>query len=251
MFSGVAEQTLFAFLLITVRLAPMGMLMPVFSERSVPRRIRVAFALTFALMLAPVLTNLPSIPSNPYNLFGLAVMEIMIGSLLALTTRMLMTSTHVAGTIIAFQTGLAAAQTFDPAQGGQSAIISTFMTIVATTLIVAMDLHHIMIRAMVHSYQMFPVGEPIMITDFTRVIIYYVSASFQLGAQLSAPFLVYGVIYNTGLGLIARMVPKIQVFFVGMPINIYLGFILFMTLLPSMMLLFVDQYRDLLESFLG
>ena len=251
MLSDLLESELFAFLLVLVRMIPVFLLMPIFSEKSIPRNVRASFALALSILMSQTAPGIPDMPAQPFMLAGLALREVLVGTLLALTMRMIMTATHLAGTVIAFQTGLAAAQSFDPSQGGQSAILSTFMTVVTVTLFVVMDIHHLMLMAIGNSYTMFPVNEAIPIEDFSRVIIYYVSASFLIGIQMSAPFLVYGVVYNVGLGLIARLAPRIQVFFVGMPLNILLGFILFMILFPSMMLLFIDQYRDLLGRFLG
>lgn len=251
MLANVLEEELWAFLLVMMRLVPVFLVMPIFSERSVPTQVRASFALALSIIMSATLDTLPAMPGEPLHLIGLALKEILVGTLLALTMRIVISATHVAGTVIAFQTGLAAAQTIDPAQGGQSTIISTFMTLTATTLIVIMDIHHIMLLAVANSYSMFPVGDALPIEDFTRVVIHYTSYSFLLGTQLAAPFLVYGVVFNVGLGLVNRLVPRVQVFFVSMPLNIMFGFTLFMLLLPSMMILFIDQYRDLLERFIG
>lgn len=252
MLGEVLPAEAFGFLLVAMRLIALTLVMPVLGDQSVPGRIRagMGFVLT-AVVYASVRSDLPPMPDSPIVVVALLVREFAIGAIMALATRILLTATHTAGTIIAFQTGLAAAQSFDPAQGSQSALVASFLTLVAITLIVVTDLHHIMILGMAHSYVKFPVGLGIPYTDFATVITQYVSGAFLLGAHLAAPFIAYAVIYNLGLGLVARLIPGFQVFFIGMPINLFMGFALMMILLGSIMQLFMERFEEHMVSFLG
>ncbi|MFC3050899.1 flagellar biosynthetic protein FliR [Kordiimonas pumila] len=252
MLGDVLPAEAFAFLLITVRMAALVMVVPVFSESSIPQRMRVAFAMALSLVIYPVVSKvLPPMPANVLVLAGLFIKELTIGLILGLTIRLLMSAIHVAGTIIAFQTGLAAAQTFDPSQGSQSVLVASFFNLLAIVLILVTNLHHMMLTGMVFSYQKFPVGEAIPVADFATITTQYVSSSFALGFQMAAPFIVYGMIYNLGLGLVARMVPGFQVFFIGMPINLFMGFALIMVLMGSIMKYFLQNFQSLLEAMIG
>jgi flagellar biosynthetic protein FliR len=113
------------------------------------------------------------------------------------------------------------------------------------------DMHHMIILGMVNSYKVFPISESIPFADFAGVAVHYVSKSFELGIKLASPFIVYALVYNLGLGLIARMMPQFQVFFIGMPINIFLGFALFMIIVPTMMQYFLQHFRDYFLQLLG
>ena len=228
------------------------MVVPIFGESSISPRIRVGFALMITMVIYPTLsTSLPPMPGSPIALAALFMKELTIGLLLGLTMRILMSSIHTAGSIIAFQTGLAAAQAFDPAQGAQSVIVAAFFNLIATVLILATNTHHLMLRGMVYSYDKFPVDGSLVVDDFASVAVTMVSSSFLLGFQMAAPFIVYAMIYNLSLGLIARMVQGFQVFFVGMPINLYMGFALTMTLLGSIMNLFLSRFREHLMAIIG
>jgi flagellar biosynthetic protein FliR len=245
-------QEVFGVILVMTRFAPLVMVMPVLGEQSVPRRVRVSFAFLLSIVIyGAVRDQLVALPSSVFDLLTLVVREIMVGLIIGLMARVLMASTHVAGTVIAFQTGLASAQQFDPNQGGQSAIVASFMTVTAITLIVVTDLHHLMILGLVNSYNRFPIDGVIQFADFAGVAIYYVVKAFELGIQLSAPFILYALVYNLGLGLIARLVPQFQVFFVGMPANVFMGFLLLMLLIGSMMRLFQERLEQYLLQFLG
>jgi len=252
MLGNLLPAEIFGIVLVMTRMTALVMLMPGLGDTSIPAQVRVAFAFMFSVVVYPVVQPLlPAMPASFIGLVGLMLHESFLGILIALIVRIMMAATHVAGTIIAYQTGLAAAQSFDPTQGTQSAIIGTFMTLISVTLIMVTNTHHLMIMGMVNSYNRFPIGDSIAIADFARVIIHYVALSFQVGMQLSAPFLVYGLVFNVGLGLIARMMPQFQVFFIAMPLNIFLGFALFALILSSMMHFFMEHLQSLLLDFMG
>jgi flagellar biosynthetic protein FliR len=128
-------------------------------------------------------------------------------------------------------------------QGAQSALMATFMTLLGVTLIFAMNLHHLMIGAMLDSYGFFPVGEVIQMNDFADMMARNVSGAFLLGVQIASPFMVYGLIFNIGLGILARLMPQLQVFFVAMPLNIAMGMVI-MTLVVSAAMAWFMQYME-------
>ncbi len=252
MLGEVLPAEAFTFLLIMVRMTPLVMLMPVLGDKSIPARIRGGLAMALSFILFAIHGDkIPPMPPQVFDMFTLMVQELLVGSMLALTARILVSATHTAGTVIAFQTGLAAAQSFDPAQGSQSVIVASFASLTAITLIVVTDMHHIMIEGFAHSYIKFPVGEVLPYEDFATLITQFVSDSFALGFQLAAPFIVYAMIFNISLGLMARMVQGFQVFFIGMPMNLFMGFLLMSLLIGSMMRLFLDRFETHLLSFLG
>ena len=228
------------------------MVVPIFGERSIAQRIRIGFAMMVALVIYPTLSgSMPPMPVSPIALAALFFKEMSIGLLLGLTMRILMSAMHTAGSVIAFQTGLSAAQAFDPSQGTQSVVVAAFLNLIATVMILATNLHHLMLRGMVYSYDKFPITDTLVVADFASVAVEFVSSSFLLGFQIASPFIVYAMIYNLSLGLVARMVQGFQVFFVGMPINLFMGFFLTMTLLGSIMNLFLGRFREHLLAVIG
>lgn len=252
MLGDILANEAFGFILVSIRLSALVMLVPILGDRSIPSRVRVALSLSISFIVYSVIRNdLPSMPPDLFTLITLFLREFLIGMTLALMMRFLMSAMHTAGTVISFQTGLAAARAFDPAQGQQSAVVAAFMNLIAITLILVTDLHHLMIRGMTHSFAKFPIGEELMWADFATTATLLLSSSFALGFQIASPFMVYGLIYNLGLGLLARMVPGFQVFFIGMPINILMGFVLFSLLLGSIMSMFLSRFEELLMSIIG
>jgi flagellar biosynthetic protein FliR len=164
--------------------------------------------------------------------------------------RIIMSGLHVAGYLIATQTGLAYAQTLDPTQGEQGAVVGNFLSLLGTLMVFLTNLHHLAIGAIAGSYRMMPPGERLPFDDMAQLTINLVSGSFALGFQLAAPFLVFGFAVYAGLGLLARLMPQLQIFFVAVPINIVCGFLIFLAMLGAMMTIFLNFYATQMAIFL-
>lgn len=241
----------FAFLLVFSRLGAMVMLLPALGETAIPQRVRLIMALSVSFLIyTSVRSILPPMPASPIMLMMLILFEILVGILIGSAIKLLMSALHTAGTIIAMQTGLAMAQAFDPAQGAQSALMATFLTLMAVVLIFVTNMHHMMIAAMYDSYILFPVGADLQMNDFAELVVDTVANSFLLGVQIASPFIVYGLIFNIGLGILARLMPQLQVFFIAMPLNIAAGFMILGIVLAASMNWFLQNMESALGAFL-
>jgi len=114
-------------------------------------------------------------------------------------------------------------------------------------LIFATDLHHLVIAGLNDSYQLFQPGELPVTGDMAQLVTRTIATAFKIGIQLSAPFMVFGLLFNLGLGVLSRLMPQMQVFFIGMPLSITLGLLLLLLVIGAMMGLFVGY----IESVLG
>ena len=150
----------------------------------------------------------------------------MIGAVLGLTARLAISALQVAGSVVAQQLGLASSPRSIPTQNQQGLLVGNFLTVLGVTLIFATDLHHLVIAAMNDSYTIFQPGEMPIVGDVAQHITRVIATSFRIGIQLSAPFLVFGLLFNLGLGVLSRLMPQMQVFFIGLPLSILLGFLL-------------------------
>jgi flagellar biosynthetic protein FliR len=171
------------------------------------------------------------------------------GILAGLMSRIIMSALSVAGAVIAAQTGLSYAQSIDPSMGEQAAIVGNFLSMLGAVLIFATDLHHLAIAAIQGSYTLIPPGAALPTGDMAEMALRLVSGAFGLGLQLAAPFVVFAFAVNAATGLLARMMPQLQVFFVAMPINVLAGFMLMMLLLGSMMTVFLNFYATQMANF--
>ena len=240
----IAEQA-FGFLLIFTRIGTMLIIMPALGATSIPARVRLVLALIISLMIFNFLKNeIPAMPTHPMELGVMIVMEFIKGFLIGMIARMIVLSLHVTGTIVGFQSGMAAAQMFDPNQGAQGAVISAFLSILAVVIIFLADLHHLLIRSMVSSYSLFPITSPIIWGDFAEVGVTMVSQSFLLGVQLSTPFIVYALVFYISLGLVARLMPQLPVFFIAMPLNVFTAILILGLVISSMMMMFAGYFEN-------
>lgn len=246
-------ETAFFFVLIFSRVGSILMLMPALGEMTIPARMRLAFALLFSLVLYPLVSpSLPPVPDDVLQILVVLLHEIAIGLILGAITRLLTLAASVAGAVIAFQAGLSGAQGADPINGGaQGALVGAFLAMLGTTLIFATDLHHVALMAIRDSYQVFSPREPLMFGDATQMAIQSAASAFVIGVQMSAPFIVLGLVFYLGMGLLGRMMPQLQVFFVIMPATIWVGLILLALLLMMMMGWYLTHYEGELAVFRG
>lgn len=242
------------YLLVFARTGTMIMLLPALGEGGIPSRVRLVLALAITVAMAPTVQhNYPVAslaPNSVMQLSLLVMQEATCGLLIGGMSRIIMGSLQTAGFLIATQTGLAYAQTVDPTQHEQGAVIGNMFSLLGAVLIFSTDMHHLAIGAISGSYKMLPPGAALPTADMAELTIRLVSASFVLGFQLAAPFIVFGFALYAGLGILARLMPQLQVFFVAMPINILFGFVLLALLLGSMMTLFLTFYADQMGQFL-
>jgi flagellar biosynthesis protein FliR len=231
------------FLLVFARIGTMIMLMPALGEVNIPTRIRLGIALSLTLILLPLhraayQVNLETLAPLPV----LLVHEILVGLILGATARVTISALTVAGSVIAQQLGLGFVTAVDPTQGQQGIVVGNLLTILGITLVFATDLHHLGGAAITESYTIFKPGELIPSGDVASLATKTFALAFKVGVQLSAPFLVFGLVFNLGLGVLARLMPQMQVYFVGAPLSILLGFLILVVVIATMMGAFLDYF---------
>ena len=222
---------------------------PAFGDFSLSPRIRLAAALAVTAAFVPVAA--PYYPEwAGSNMAGILAIEVLVGGFLGITARIMMSALNVAGQIIAFQMGLSLAQIFDPTQELQGAIVGGFLAILGTTMIFATDLHHLLLAALRDSYDLMRPGVLPVMGDLAETMIATLSAAFSLGARLSAPFILFGLVFYVGAGVLNRLMPQAQVFFMLLPANLAFGLLLLMLTTGLMMTLFLERFESFLVQFL-
>ena len=238
-----------AFMLVFARIGAMVMLLPGFGEANIPVRVRLAIALALTLIILPMHRNAYNVSmTSMAPLLVLMVHEIIIGVVLGATARVTLSALSVAGSDIAQQLGLGFVTTVDPTQGQQGALLSNFLTLLGLTLLFATDMHHLMIAALSESYKVFAPGELMSSGDVAALATRAFATAFKIGIQLSAPFIVFGLVFNLGLGVLARLMPQMQVYFVGVPLSILAGFLILAAILGTMMGTYLEYFGGVLHE---
>jgi flagellar biosynthetic protein FliR len=238
--------------LVFARIASMVMLMPGVGEQSVPPRIRLSFALLMSMVLSPLTAANVIVPAAMGDVGAQVIREILIGLTIGMMLRLFLSALAVAGEVVSIQTTLGFAQTTNPMLGQPNATLSTFLSLIGVVLVMTTDLHHMFIGAMVNSYNLFPLDKASMpIGDAATLAVRTVAGSFALGIQLSAPVIVFSLVFNMAAGLVGRVMPQFQIYFVSSPLAVIFGLSLFALSLGVVGMVWVNSYREMLSVFAG
>ena len=252
MLAAFLQGELFGYFLVFARLGAAIMLLPGFGEAFVSPRIRLLLALAITFAVMPIVGDrLPPLPANVFELLVVLLGEILIGLFLGALARIMFGVLQTAGSLIANFTSLGAAQALDPTTAATTPVPSNFLTILALVLIFSTNLHHVMLGALVDSYVTFPAGSAPPLNDFAEAASRLVAQGFGLALQLAAPLMVVTTVMQVGLGLLARLMPQMQVFFVGLPLQILLGIALFAVTLAAAMQWYLDRFAEPFALFGG
>ena len=243
---------LFAWMLVFTRVGSAFMVMPVFGDQFVPTQVRLLLALVISVILTPALKD--TLPGEPSSVLALALLlggEIMVGVFIGSLPRLMFGALEVTGMIISMQSGLSNATVFNPSLATQGTLPGSLMSWLALLLILVTNLHHLLILAVVHSYDLFRPGAAPPVDDFARMVTHLVSESFMIGVEMGAPFLVTGILFALALGIMARLAPQMQVFFVFMSAQIAYGLFLFAITIAAMMTFWLRHFESNLVDFLN
>jgi len=251
MLQDIVSGNVYAFMLIFTRLGAAMMSLPGVGESSVPARARLSIALLVAGLATPILAPaLPPLPAQPMHLAFLVITELGFGLALGLLTRLVMFTLQMAGTVIAMQAGLSAATFFDPTQGSQSVLVSSWLVFFGIALVFATDLHLLGLQAAYDSYTLFPPMQAPAFGDFANVATRMVDGGFALGLKLSAPFIVYGIIFNVALGLLNRLMPSLQIFFIMQSPQIAFSLVVLGLSMAAIGVSFTTRFEEQMSQFL-
>ncbi len=222
---------IFKFMILFARIGAIFSLLPGFSESYVPTRGRLLIAILICFIAYPLL-ELPQYSNNFGFLLNCLVIEIFIGIMFGLMVKINFLALHTLGAIISMQSGLSSAVFFSPNEKqNQSSVFSNFFIIAVVSMIFSTGTHHTFIKAIISSYNSFPINQIPNMGDSANFISHIVNDSFILAFKMSSPFIVVSLAILTGSGLLSRLIPNFQVFFVITPAQILIIFsILFITI---------------------
>jgi flagellar biosynthetic protein FliR len=225
MLQDITIEFIFHFMLVFARLGTAFSNFPVLGSPYLFSRGKLSLALAVTFIMLPNLTiYLPKFSDNFSLNVGYIAIEILIGIIISIAARIYFESLHFVGQIISLQSGLGSASFFDPQQKSQVTLFSNFMLLIVSVFILASDTHYFFIQAVADSYSKFPLGELVNSGDLSNFVSYVVNDSFILSFKIASPFIVVSLAILTGTGLLARIMPNLQVFFVITPVQILIMF---------------------------
>lgn len=221
---GLDIHTIYAYLLLLVRVACILLLAPVLGGRSLPWMVRIHLVLVVSLVLLPGVDVSEAAPfSGLMAMTGDVARELMVGMTLGSLSMLLFASVEMAGTLVGYQMGFAIVNVLDPQSETQVAVLAQFKYLLAAALFLALDGHHLVVEALQRSLELVPLGGAHASRTLALALSQKAGAMFVTGLQLGAPAVISLLAVTVALGLVARAVPQMNVFIVGMPLQIVVG----------------------------
>lgn len=247
---GFILQYLPNFLLIFCRITAFFVVAPVFSAKNVPNQFKIG--LSFFITLIVFSTIDPS--SMTFDgVYLVAIMkEIVIGLLIGFVAYLFFTVVQISGSFIDMQMGFSMANIIDPMTGTQSPILGNLKFMLAVLLFISMNGDHYFIHAIVDSYKWVPLSNEAFAHIYNGQVSEFLLQSFAtvflLAFQMAAPMIAALFLIDVGLGILARTAPQFNIFVIGMPLKVLVGFILLTLLFPSFLNLFSDLFTMMFNA---
>ncbi len=240
------------FLLIMARIGGIFLIGPVFSNRVIPRQVKALMTVILSMVLFTGLQLKPPVVPAQVGPFALYLGgEVIIGLIIGFVAQLTFAAIQFAGQAIDMQVGFGIVNVIDPVYGTQAPLIGSFQNVLALLLFLATNSHHYMIAALYQSYEKIPVFGLAGGKEASQLMIDLFGSMLVTGLKLAIP--VVGAIFvaDVALGLIARTMPQMQVWFVGIPAKIFVGLVLLTMILPiylaAVQFLFDSNYQDILR----
>lgn len=243
---GFSTMDLYRILLTMFRTGALLMIVPVFGHISIPRLLRVWMIIILALMIFPSATiSEIQMPTTTFQLTIVILIELAIGFAMGFAVIILFSAVQFAGHIIGLQMGLAVASILDPMGAGQISIVGEFYYLLSLLVFLLIDGHHYVIEALVHSFELIPIGSGVFGTGLGEYILALTGNLFIIAVKLAAPVIITLYIVNIVMGIVARTVPQMNVFIVGFPLAIGVGLIMIRFSFPFFKTVLITAFKGL------
>lgn len=229
-----------------LRLSGFLLIAPLFGATLVPGRIKLVFALVMTLILAPLVPRAP--PIEPLSAVALltAVQQLLVGIAIGFVVQIVFDALLLAGQVIANTMGLGFATMVDPSRGASTVVVGQFFLIFGMLLFLAVNGHTVLLGVLADSFRWLPPGPQDLGASAFATIAAWGGKMFSAGAVIALPAVVGLLLVNLALGVVSRAAPQLNLFAVGFPASMLLGFVMLMLSLPSLQGGFE---RLLLEAF--
>lgn len=236
------------------RIAALIMTAPIFGARTVPRRLRAGFSVLVAFAMLPVLPAPPAVDVFSPASVLIIVQQLLIGVMMGFALQVVMTAVTTGGQMIAMQMGLGFAAMVDPQNGAQTPVLSQFYVVMVVLIFLALNGHLVMFEVLYDSFISMPIGTATMPLDSLWMLIRWSGQIFAGAVGMAIPAIASLLIVNFAFGIMTRAAPQLNIFAIGFPITMILGFGVIVATLPSVLPhssgMFNDAYH-LMRDMIG
>lgn len=246
----VSTPQLLALFFIFIRITSFFAITKVFFPNGTPKTMKMFFALIFSATLVGGVDNkvIEAITSN-YILITYIISEITTGLILGLITNVAFEIVIMAGSLIDVHVGLSMINVLDPNSNSNTSITGNLLHFIAMIVFFTINGHHMLIKSLVESFILVPIGQTIVSGDSMMILIEVISKYFLIGLKIAIPIVLIMIITDLCMGLISRAVPQINVMVLGMPVKILVGLIAITIALPILIKIFINGVSYLPEIY--
>lgn len=242
-----------AYLLPLFRVAAMVAASPVFGTRTVPMKVKVISSFAITSVLVPML---PAPEIDVFNPLSILVIgqQILIGLIIGFTVQLVFSAVITGGQIVAMQMGLGFSLMVDPQNGSQSPVLSQFYIVMVMLIYLAINGHLVLLEVLAESFKTMPISTQGLVADDFMQVVRWGTNIFAGGLAIALPAIASLLVVNIAFGVMTRSAPQLNIFAIGFPITMLLGFALVMVTLPNIapksISLFSEVYH-LIQTILG
>lgn len=244
--------SLSGFLLVLVRITSFFVTMPIFSYRTIPATHRIGLSFFLAWIMYYTI-EIPNIAFDETFIL-LVLKEALVGLMIGFVAYMILSAIQIAGGFIDFQMGFAIANVIDPQTGVQNPLMGQYLYTLSLLFLLATNGHHLLLDGIFYSYKFIPIDQVFIHfgnQDILDFVIKSFNQSFIIAFQMAIPVVGSLFIVDIGLGILARTVPQLNIFVVGIPIKIAVSFIILLIVMGVMMTVVGQLFEYILVTMRG
>jgi flagellar biosynthetic protein FliR len=217
---------------------------PVFGARTMPRRVRAGLSVLVTLAMLPVLPAPPAVDVFSATALLIIAQQILIGVMMGFILQVVMSAVITGGQLIAMQMGLGFAAMVDPQNGAQTPVLSQFYVVMVVLIFLTLNGHLVMFEVLRDSFISMPIGKAVMPLDGLWMLIHWSGQIFAGAVGMAIPAIASLLIVNFAFGIMTRAAPQMNIFAIGFPITLLLGFGVIMATLPSVLPHSTNMFND-------
>lgn len=247
----IALEQIVYFLCILVRITGFIYVAPYFSYKSVPQKVKIGISIALAFILFQTIPYEPLTYVGVIGFASLVIKEVIVGLIMGLFANICTQILSFAGSLIDTEMGFSMVQDFDPITNTQVTITSNLYQYAVLLMMLVMNLHHYILKALVDSYQVIPVGKAVIHVNIYQAMLNFITKYFIIGFRIVLPMFAAMLIVNTILAILAKVAPQMNMFVIGLQLKVLVGLLvlLFMvTMIPTVTDFIFTEMMDMLKT---
>ena len=222
-----SPEQLYSFLFVLLRVSVILLLLPILGSVTLPTVWKAGFALLLTLLIYQVVPRQPLAVRSGLEMIVTLGAELLLGLVLGLSVRLILTGFEMAGQFMGFQMGFTIVNVVDPQSGTQTSIMAQLNYILAILIFLMVDGHHYLIQALVRSFELVPPGGFALHAGVFTKLVKLSNHMFTVALKIAAPVMSALLLATIALGIVSKTVPQMNILIVGFPLNIGIGLLLF------------------------